>query len=297
MLVEKYGGQQNIRVFNMDEIIKEALEYITPKKVDETAQVDKKAKKGKVEEVVNVDVFEGKHPSDYKKIANEMKTKFFSDFEGDNLPQQGDLPNLVFDDQMMVNLFVERLKLEYEGQDLAVSQADLEAGILREKELVDQLAEMEENTAAAEPAKKGGKPAAKGGKTSDLDTLKEELDSICSIAPKGWILVDFPRNLTQMKLLETCLSGYESKADLPKDEAQARFEAWAKVATPSCLIEESATGGFNAIKSGIDGVIILETPDVECTRRSQNRKIDPQTQTVYHMETDAPEDAKVLDRL
>ena len=30
---------------------------------------------------------------------------------------------------MMVSLFVERLKLEYEGKDLSVSQADLEAGI------------------------------------------------------------------------------------------------------------------------------------------------------------------------
>lgn len=44
-------------------------------------------------------------------------------------------------------------------------------------------------------------------------------------------------------------------------------------------------------------MIILETPDIECTRRSQNRKIDPQTQIVYHMETEAPEDSKILDRL
>ena len=48
MLVEKYGGKDNIRVFNMDEIIKEALDYITPKKIDEAAiEATKKAKKGK----------------------------------------------------------------------------------------------------------------------------------------------------------------------------------------------------------------------------------------------------------
>ena len=105
---------------------------------------------------------------------------------------------------------------------------------------------MEDTQAAAEPAKKGGK-AAKGGKGNDVDTLKEELEQIRSVAPKGWILVDFPRNLTQMKLLETCLSGYVSKADLPKDESQAKFEAWAKVATPSCLIKEEATGAFKAV--------------------------------------------------
>ena len=48
MLVEKYGGDKNIRVFNMDEIIKEALDYITEKKVDEAVVDPKaKAKKGK----------------------------------------------------------------------------------------------------------------------------------------------------------------------------------------------------------------------------------------------------------
>ena len=155
---------------------------------------------------------------------------------------------------------------------------------------------MEDGQAAAEPAKKGGKPA-KGGKGNDLETLKEELESIRSITPKGWILVDFPRSLAQMKLLETCLSGYESKADLPKDESHAKFEAWAKVATPSCLVAEGATGAFNAIQSGFDGVVILETPEGECTRRSTGRKIDPQTNTIYHMETDKIDDAKVLDRL
>ena len=87
MLVEKHGGDKNIRIFNMDDIFKEALDYITPKKVDEAAlEAQKKAKKGKVEEVVNVDIFDGKHPVEYKKIATEMKSKFFADYEGDNLP-------------------------------------------------------------------------------------------------------------------------------------------------------------------------------------------------------------------
>ena len=121
----------------MDEIIKEALDYVTPKKVDEAAlEAAKKAKKGKVEETVNVDVFEGKHNEEYKKIATQIKTSFFPDFEGD-LPQKVDLTSLVFDDGLLVKLFVERLKLEYEGVDLNVSDSEIEAGILREKELVE----------------------------------------------------------------------------------------------------------------------------------------------------------------
>ena len=137
-LQEKYGGEKQVCIFKMDDIIKEALDYITPKKVDEAAlEAAKKAKKGKQEDLAPVDPFEGKHSDDYKQIATEMKNQFFSDYEGDNLPQKVDLANLVFDDQLLVNLFIERLKLEYEGVDLSVSQEDLENGIRREKELVE----------------------------------------------------------------------------------------------------------------------------------------------------------------
>ena len=60
---------------------------------------------------------------------------------------------------------------------------------------MEQLAEMDETQVDAKADKKGGK-AAKGAKGNDSDTLKEELESIRSVAPKGWILIDFPRNLT-----------------------------------------------------------------------------------------------------
>ena len=104
------------------------------------------------------------------------------------------MANLVFDDDLLVNLFIERLKLEYEGVNLAVSHEDLEAGIAREKELVEQLAELEDTQVAADP-KKGGKGAPKGGKSPD-ETIREELESIRTVQPKGWVLLDFPRNLT-----------------------------------------------------------------------------------------------------
>ena len=94
----------------------------------------------------------------------------------------------------------------------------MEAGLIREKELLDQLHDMEDHTQAAPDAKKGGKGAAKGGKPTSDETLREELDSIVKLQPKGWVLIDFPRSLSQMKLLETSLSGFESKADLAKDD-------------------------------------------------------------------------------
>jgi hypothetical protein len=46
-------------------------------------------------------------------------------------------------------------------------------------------------------------------------------------------------------------------------------------------------------------MIFLDVPSEECFRRSQNRKIDPQTGTIYHLEDNpAPEgDNKLRDRL
>lgn len=61
-----------------------------------------------------MDIFEGKHNAEYKKIAAQIKTSFFPDYEGE-LTQKVDLTSVVFDDSLLVNLFVERLKLEYEG--------------------------------------------------------------------------------------------------------------------------------------------------------------------------------------
>ena len=127
--------------------------------------------------------------------------------------------------------------------------------------------------------------------------MKEELDSIRNVETKGWVLLDFPRNLTQMKMLETCLSGYVSKSDMPKNDLAQKFEAWSKLATPSEIVNETITGEVEAETSGFDGVVILDTPEAECNRRSSNRKIDPQTQIIYHMETNPPDDAKTLERL
>ena len=192
-------------IFNMDEIIIEALEYVAPKKVDETA-VDPKAKqaKGKPNKTnedmsLTMDRFEGKNTSTFKEIATNMKNQFFSDYEGE-LAQKKDLITLVPDDAMLVNLFVERLKLEYAGVDLEHNMEEIEAGVTREAEIEAQLAEMEVSKDSADPAAAKGKPdkkAAKGGdKKAPDELLKDELEAIKKFKMKGWILLDFPKSLS-----------------------------------------------------------------------------------------------------
>lgn len=83
----------------------------------------------------------------------------------------------VLDDFLLVSLYVERLKLEYAGQTIGQSLEELEAGVIKERELEAQLADMDPDkvaTADDKGAKKGKAPP-KGGKAPD-ETIKEELE-------------------------------------------------------------------------------------------------------------------------
>ena len=83
------------------------------------------------------------------------------------------------------------------------------------------------------------------------------------------------------------------------------FEQWSKLVSVSSGIsttdsETSSNSGDPKIyKSASDAIIFLDTSSEECIRRSQNRKIDPTTGTIYHMEDNPPpeNDNKLKDRL
>lgn len=61
----------DVAIFNLDDIIREAIEYISPTKQDESVHIDPKAKGKKAvkDEPVNVDIFEGKNSAQYKSLA------------------------------------------------------------------------------------------------------------------------------------------------------------------------------------------------------------------------------------
>lgn len=128
----------------------------------------------------------------------------------------------VLDDNLLVQLFVKRLELQFgEGKSQYELDQELRDGVVREQEIVQQLKEFEEQAHLAAGGKddkaKGGKGAPKGGKTQE-EMLREELEAIRSVKMSGWVLLDFPQTLNQMKLLEKAISGYESKVDVMKSE-------------------------------------------------------------------------------
>ena len=46
--------------------------------------------------------------------------------------------------------------------------------------------------------------------------MRQELEEITSIQPEGWILLDFPKTLNQIKLMEKYMNGFTSMIDEPK---------------------------------------------------------------------------------
>lgn len=243
------------------------MEYISPKKVDESVIVDPKAKgkaKGKAEEAVVTDIFEGKKTDDYKKFAQQIKDAYFS---GDALPRKIDLAELVLDDHLLNGLVIERLKLLTEGKSLKGTDA-IKDGVKREREILKQLEDIEQAAQAAAADPKGKNKAPKNA--ADPEKLNAELNEIKSFKAQGWILIGYPQQLSQAKLLEQELTGFVSKADQIKSENVEISESWKKIVLDS-LDNTAASSNLNqqTVNSGFDSFVFLETPEAECIKRAE----------------------------
>jgi len=127
------------------------------------------------------------------------------------------------------------------------------------------------------------------------EQLREELEQTKRMKVSGWVLLDFPSTLAQAKAMEEVMTGFVCTVDKPKDESQTTFEKWSKIADP----EQKEPAEGQSTKSGLDGMVFFNTSQEECQRRAANRKVDPNTGTVYHMEDNPPpsNDNKLMDRL
>ena len=109
------------------------------------------------------------------------------------------MTNLITDDSILVELFAERLRLEYDGK--TIKKTDLRQGCIRELEILKQLKDIEQQQAQAavvqQPVEsKSKKPPAKNVVTKGPDeVLKEELEAIRKMDVNGWILIGFPKTL------------------------------------------------------------------------------------------------------
>ena len=92
-------------------------------------------------------------------------------------------------------------------------------------------------------------------------------------------------------------TGYEVPTDKKKPSHIQNYEVWSKLTDPESAVPDYFTGDIVACPSVFDAVFLLKTDREEVLRRANNRKMDPTTNIVYHMEDGPPEDAKIVERL
>jgi hypothetical protein len=121
-------------------------------------------------------------------------------------PKHVDLIMLVNDDTTLVNLFIERLCLEYDTPPIGKDEVEkqMRENLVKKADLMEQLEEARQTEAAGEAdPKAGGKAPAKGAKVAKSSAeIEDEIQNLMSIDINGWVLLDFPRSINQAKMLE-----------------------------------------------------------------------------------------------
>lgn len=155
----------------------------------------------------------------------------------------------------------------------------------RKKEINEEILKLKEDK---------NNPKAKTG-TKNESQYQIELNKISIESNKGFILVDFPNNFSQAKILEQKLSGYIFELTKPKSEIEKLKDNYTQILDKTCKPPKKR----NLIECGLDVCIYLEGNSDECLRRSQDRKIDPTTGLIYHLEDNPPnqDDKKLIERL
>lgn len=135
-----------------------------------------------------------------------------------------------------------------------------------------------ENAERAEAlAEREGDGAASVGGGDTLDNA-----SVSGGGWVGWILEDFPNTLSQAKLFERLLSGVDVDA-----VAEDRWDRVSDLTTPPPKPEVDMSKAYEGM-SGVHLFISIEAGRDEVLRRCLGRRVDPQTDDVYHLDSNRP---------
>ncbi len=114
--------------------------------------------------------------------------------------------------------------------------------------------------------------------------LNEELFKMKISDTKGFILVNFPNNYNQAKILEKRLSGYIPDNEKKINELEFVQKNFDVYLDKSFKMQEKK----GLIKGGLDYVFYLNSDYFECVRRCFGIRLHPQSFKIYHLEDNPP---------
>lgn len=264
-------GNTHIKVYNIEELIKKTIE--TLEKLETPIEAHPKFKtfkKPQIEQMEKEKAAEEEKFKEMKKIITPIRESI----------SNSEFPN----DELIVNLLLEYIKQDFPEKDPNQVVEDILKKHRRKKEIMEELAKIKEEQAK--------KPKAK---VKEEQQLNNELTKMSVDSNKGFILVDFPQNVEQAKILENKLTEYVQEIDKVKTHLQEVKDNFALILDKSI----KQPGNKQLKQGGLDLLITIDVPSQECIRRAVGRRIDPNTGNIYHIEDNPapPNDHKLNDRL
>lgn len=190
-------------------------------------------------------------------------------------------------DQLYVDLYVAKLRMTYEYKDRKILGDDVNKDAERELELNKALGKLQEELREMrdpESKVKRKKKRTPEVVEKEIEETTKEIEGIKTLAPNGWILIDFPTNFGQAMLLEKALSGYVMPGDLEPTQREIESKEALLLVKPT----EKPAPPKTLIPSGIDAVIWFDCSRDECLRRALGRRIDSQSNVIYHIQDNPP---------
>lgn len=194
--------------------------------------------------------------------------------------------------EIIFDFISEIIKADFPAKSQQQILEELNQKHKKKKELLEELAKIKDEKSAKGAA---AAAAAKNASGKNETFYINEIQKLNVETNKGFVLLDFPGGLEQAKFFEHKINNFVSETEKPKNFVLQLKENFGlildKIPKPS-QNRTLAQGAF-------DLVFFSDVADDEALRRAKNRKLDPITGIVYHMQDNPPpvEDKKLNERL
>ena len=276
----------NIKIYNIEKMIRDCIEIYNKVSIPLEEQPKfKNATKNQIEQIkLEIETF--KKDNAYQISIIEPFMQSLGEAGKDEKNINLDLRNIPeLSDDKIIDLLIFNIRKDFPMKD----KTEIGMEVKNRKEKISKIEKELENMANEEQNKKSKI------NLKDKERLLKEKEQLMSEPYIGFIINDFPKTLSQFKLLEYKFTGFVEELDKQKSEKEIETEQLLypldKLYHPNSKIDE--------IKSIFNKYCIFNVEENEILNRNNGRMIDETTGIIYHNIYNPPEekDKKLMERL
>ena len=172
-------------------------------------------------------------------------------------------------DELLLNILIYNIENDFPK----ISDEERNKNIINIQNNINNLIQQKDNL--EKQIQESKKPNPKD--EQNLQHLEKEIEKEKNNSVKGFILVDFPTNINQCKLLEYYLNGYVDVTSLPKSQKMKNIEKIDNLIDFNFQPAESN----KTKRAGIDFIINIITSEIIVDNRFSKKKYDPLNDKIY----------------